>query len=469
MHPILTVRDQERFWKELLTFLKADKLVPIVGPELLDIPVGGGRSENFYTLVARDLAERVEVGPTARHGMAAVNEIVGRYVRDHRGDDAASQVRAAIDSVEHRQSLRHSLPPALLAVANLPARLFVSTTCDDLLSCAIEKQQPEWEGKVEQVHYSPKRPERFEPRRDGPPAVFHLFGRAASMDEDYAVSDDDVLEYMLALQSSNRSPEALLRYLRGKNLLFLGCGFPDWLARFFIRLGRDDRFSSSSSKTDWLVDSTSSDRGFVAFLEHFSRNLRCFPHPPLAFVDELRRHVPEEALRTLRRGARPPVPERDTHRDILPGSVFVSYASEDRTHAERIRHALDQSGVDCWFDRQQLMGGDDWEVKIRGNVRACRVFMPLLSRTTTVHESRFFRHEWDEAIAHRPGRRPDARFLLPVCLDGFSIRDPSVPQEFQALEALQLSLEGTVEPSFIEAVKRAYRQAELQHVSGTAP
>jgi TIR domain len=43
------------------------------------------------------------------------------------------------------------------------------------------------------------------------------------------------------------------------------------------------------------------------------------------------------------------------------GAVFLSYASEDAAAAERIATALRDAGIEIWFDREELRGGDAWD------------------------------------------------------------------------------------------------------------
>ena len=40
------------------------------------------------------------------------------------------------------------------------------------------------------------------------------------------------------------------------------------------------------------------------------------------------------------------------------GAVFLSYASEDAAAAERIATALRDAGIEVWFDKSELRGGD---------------------------------------------------------------------------------------------------------------
>ncbi len=55
------------------------------------------------------------------------------------------------------------------------------------------------------------------------------------------------------------------------------------------------------------------------------------------------------------------------------GAVFLSYASEDAA-AERIATALRSAGIEVWFDRVELRGGDAWDRQIRKQIHNCALF-----------------------------------------------------------------------------------------------
>ena len=57
-------------------------------------------------------------------------------------------------------------------------------------------------------------------------------------------------------------------------------------------------------------------------------------------------------------------------------AVFLSYAREDTDAARRIAEALRGFGVEVWFDQSELRGGDQWDAKIRGQIKACALFIP---------------------------------------------------------------------------------------------
>lgn len=59
-------------------------------------------------------------------------------------------------------------------------------------------------------------------------------------------------------------------------------------------------------------------------------------------------------------------------------AVFLSYASEDARAAERICITLRLAGIEVWFDRSDLRGGDAWDNAIRRQIKNCALFIPLI-------------------------------------------------------------------------------------------
>jgi hypothetical protein len=60
-------------------------------------------------------------------------------------------------------------------------------------------------------------------------------------------------------------------------------------------------------------------------------------------------------------------------------AVFLSYATEDAEAAQRICAALRAASIEVWFDQSELRGGDAWDAAIRNQIKACALFVPLIS------------------------------------------------------------------------------------------
>jgi hypothetical protein len=449
---------EDRLWAQLVRFIAEGSVVPIVGPELLEISTDDGSTKNFYTLVAEELAKVLDVDPPQNAGWRALNEVACEFLAN--SQNRTEELYPEVMDVVQRLERSVPLPDALAKLAGMPFRLFVTTTFDSLLARAIDThRQPGITGSVRQVEYSPGRITDLEAVRENDvmPVVFHLFGKASASPE-YAVTDEDVLEFMHALQSEARRPRELFRRLQSKNLLIIGCGFPDWLTRFFIRLGKQERLVAAYGKTDMVADSAAANPDFIAFLDRFSRSTRRFSVPPLEFVNCLSKALPPQ----LTLPSSTTHTTRDPDRDILPGAVFLSYASEDRHIVEQILASLDKNGVDCWFDRRQLEGGDDWRDKIGRNVYACSLFFAIVSRSTLTDRDRFFRIEWRQALERQLMFPDGARFIVPIVVDETGPDAPNMLKGFEHLQWHPLK-GGEVTPDFISHVKRWYRQAQAQH------
>ena len=59
------------------------------------------------------------------------------------------------------------------------------------------------------------------------------------------------------------------------------------------------------------------------------------------------------------------------------GAVFISYGSQDAAAAARICEALRAAGVEVWFDRSELRGGDAWDAQIKKHIHDCAIFIPV--------------------------------------------------------------------------------------------
>ena len=118
------------------------------------------------------------------------------------------------------------------------------------------------------------------------PVVYHLFGKV-SASPTYVISDEDLLEYICALQSEHLAPEKLFHELEHNHLLFIGSNFTNWLARLFLRMAKRQRLSDPRDVGEILADDHSSqDDRLMAFLQQVSVRTRIYMGAE-RFVEEL--------------------------------------------------------------------------------------------------------------------------------------------------------------------------------------
>jgi adenylate cyclase len=139
-------------------------------------------------------------------------------------------------------------------------------------------------------------------------------------------------------------------------------------------------------------------------------------------------------------------------------AVFLSYASEDTTAAQRLAEALRAAGVEVWFDREELRGGDAWDRRIREQIRDCRLFIPMISAHTEVRSEGYFRREWRLAVERAGDMAEDQPFLMPVVIDDTNERSARVPDSIRQAQWSHLP-DGESSSRFVERVKLLLKPA----------
>ena len=448
----------ERLWDQVLQFIEEGRVIPVVGPELLTLEAGG-RTTHLYGYLAERLAKQLRI--TSSSG-DTLNAVVCRYLAEGGEIEdiypALKRVMPPLDEL--------SLPAALIKLAEIrPLKLFVSTTFDPLLAQALNRVRYGRQPKTEILAFSPNSTQDLprELEELDRATVFHLFGRLSSV-PDYAVTDEDLLEFMHALQSKTGRPERLFDAMVGSHLLIIGCAFSDWLARFFVRIGKHERLSLARGKTDVLADERAQqDDKLVHFLQHFSTRTKVFPGGAVAFVNELH----SRWTTAHPQGDKEPIPPKPPPRtpdDMERGAVFLSYASEDRPTVGLIRDALEQAGIDVWFDRDELGGGDAWKSKILRNIESCCLFIPIMSSNTLTPKRREFRTEWYYAREEHIKGRPDLRFIIPVTIDDTNAQSPGLVSWLREIQWVALP-GGQATPEFVELVRTLFRDYQRSRVA----
>ena len=145
-------------------------------------------------------------------------------------------------------------------------------------------------------------------------------------------------------------------------------------------------------------------------------------------------------------------------------AVFLSYASEDAVAAEKVCASLRIAGIEVWFDKSELRGGDAWDASIRQQIKACTLFVPVISRNTQARGEGYFRLEWKLAVDRSHLMAADQAFLLPIVIDETADAAARVPDRFREVQWTRLP-GGDAPPVFAERVARLL-EAEP---AGTAP
>ncbi len=445
-------------WDELLDLIATDqRTAPIIGPELSTLPAHGGAT--FDQHAAQHIA--------ACHGLAGEGLTLSQVATALRrqGRNPAQLTREL--SLLHRQLLAgldaSTLPEPLRQIADIrDFPLIVTTAPDALLATAIRLTRERDAGPlIASLGNSTDLPRNWQ---QGPrPTLFHLFGRINAV-PDFALTDEDALEFLHRLQSEAHRPEQLFDELRTRHLLLIGLGLPDWALRLFLRTLHGERLSEDSGQTIVIAgDTIARDPSLTRFLRENGRRVWIYEEGGGAdFVREMHKRwhaSQEDGWSTTADGHAVPAEPAE----MMPGAVYLSAARADRTAAEQLAALLDAAGLDVWFDRNDGPSGPRYERRIRQHLKECDLFLPLLSPATDGQPDAFFRNEWRWAIERNETGSRSRHFVQPVWV-GEGAAPAPIPAPFNNFTLLAAP-GGQPSPQLIRECVEAVREARAERNS----
>lgn len=432
---------EEINWKVIVDELKEGDLIPVVGPELLRIEINGS-FENYRLWLANELARELGIPDDGLEGfLHPVEEAMLRFYKlgDIRSIRPYQVVKALISEN------RFPVPEAVGKLAAIRRfRFFLTTTYEPFLETAVKQawglddsqirilennltKQPDditkFAQRSAQQQFDPRYIENLY-RNIAPPSIYYLYGRPSRL-KSYALSEDDVLEANLMLQSSIYRPDELINFLSGKRLLILGCNFPNWLARFFISLTSPDPKKPAIQPVFVMSDTVCrTDQNLAGYLRRLDAQV-VMDTSVESFVDRLFELYEGAGLSAGLAS--------DEINPFVKGSIFISYASEDREAAERFYQEIKSVGLPVWLDKKDLKAGEEWAAGIENNLGNCSIFIPLISSASAgAGDDRFYRQEWEMAIelANRQGHQLPVR---PVQIGPVTRDSSNIPEYFRKL------------------------------------
>jgi hypothetical protein len=423
--------NDDDFWADLLGHIRQQVLVPVVGPDLNAVKVGNAEHK-FTTLIGQRLAEKYHL--TVSSGITTMGEAVAAFLRERGQDDRLYRVINDIigEYPEPGAPLRN-----LAAIDDL--RFFVSTTPDRLLAQALNQVRFQGNPLTRELSFSTtqstsKQAGNAQPAAPSETVVLNFFGKAASTPE-YAIHEEDRLEWLHAFRDNSGLPDWLDYPLRHNPMLFVGCEIPDWIGRFLLRSSSSTRLSLERKPFFFVGSSTSYEPSLSNFFKTYCRKslVQHLEMEPTAFVAELRARWEQE---TPKRG-------RDTTDGVPispapnPMTIFISYMREDVDAARRLRDAITERGGDVWMDERRLRPGDAWKPEILTAIgRTVQLFVPIISANTEREQEGYVFREW-RAAEDRADGIMGRRFIVPVTVDEDYKGDPSryrqVPDGFRDL------------------------------------
>ena len=413
----------DRDWKKLLGRMREGNVVPVVGSRLL---LDNDGSTSLYARVAHKVlaANRQDVGDKPLPSFRELNAAVTRLKATLPPAKAQDLYADIDDALNELKAEGLAVPTPLKQLAQIgDFKLMVTLTPDDLLARALLDEKR----AVNPVVHAPKLStsegtDIGDWKLPGSPVqLLYLFGKAAQTPL-FAIHDEDVLEYAHnIIAHGSHAPDNFLGALRERDLLLIGCNFPDWLSRFVLRTTRKERLTKQGDNEpkQWLVERLDKEDPFVGFLGAYSPYTEVLSDlDPVQFVAELHKRwqaqVPEATG-----GAVPAVESNGQPQSAL---FFISYSRGDLASAQKLHQILLELGVrahEIWFDQEELKPGDEYKQRIFEGIASCKHFLALVSRSTTERDEGFVFSEWEAATNRLPklNRPAEQPFLIPVVVD----------------------------------------------------
>jgi TIR domain len=123
--------------------------------------------------------------------------------------------------------------------------------------------------------------------------------------------------------------------------------------------------------------------------------------------------------------------------------VFISYSSKDEGLATKVVKSLEDAGLDAWYQKREILPGDNWAEKIAAGLKESTAMVVLV--TPAALESDAVRN----SISYALTESAFSKRLIPVIV-GESEDFPAdqMPWIFKRLHTVTLSKDGKNEDQF---------------------
>lgn len=419
-------------WDELLDFIAEKKLTPVLGKEMYTF-------SNADKLAPLDnyLSQKIlELHKITDYNTASLSQAVN-YLEIEKKIKSMDVIRKLKSIVK---DINFELPvlSQLLDITDL--NYFINTAVyNTVLENKIFEARRQ---KPNSINFSINEPFPDCPDLDKitEPFVFNVFGSLLNT-VDPALSEEDMLEYTGFFKEKMSSATNIVSALKNKNLLFLGCTFPDWMVRYTLRLLSNEPLHEWGSKRTVIVvsDPSALRDEQTNFLKNY--DVITYEGSTSDFVNELNNQWKKRNPNTGK-----------------SKSIFLSYTRADTAAVESMKKGIEQLGnVTCWYDKRELEPGDDWREKIVVNIRRADLFMPLISANSLEHEDGYVQKEWSQGTNEWIFRNADKKadkYLVPVVIDDSKLYSDKITKHFDSKINITKVLQGNPDTEFLEDIKK---------------
>ncbi|MGN6801853.1 MAG: toll/interleukin-1 receptor domain-containing protein, partial [Ginsengibacter sp.] len=338
-------------WDELLDFISDKQLTPVIGKEIYQF-----KKEDLLIPIDQYLSGQIlNAYQVTDQSDLSLSKAVDYLVIEKRIKmmDIIRKLKMMVKDI----SFEFPLLTEFLGIADL--NYFINTAVyNNVLESNLAKAR---NVTPTSINFSINEPfsDSDDLERLKQPFVFNVFGSLINT-VDPALSEEDMLEYTGCFKEKMANAVNLTNALKNKNLLFLGCAFPNWVVRFILRLLSNEPMHDWGTKRTILVVNDPSEQRDIQFEFLKNYDVSTFAGSTVEFVNELARQW-----------------KARNRSNVKNKMVFLSYTVKDKDAVENLKKAIESiNNVSCWYDNREIAAGDDFKLEIAKNIKAADLFIP---------------------------------------------------------------------------------------------
>lgn len=238
------------------------------------------------------------------------------------------------------------------------------------------------------------------------PTIYNLLGTHDVSAGEFVITDVHFMELLVKMISNEKNKFSNLKAaLKGAALLFIGCDFPDWVLRFFLRFCVDAKMDSKEDlERNYIIEQLADDPSKAFLIGNYG--ITKYRLKPDVFIGRLFKSL---ELRN----------SNNIEKSFYNNHVFISYNHEDKEIAQKINEQLRDNFVDTWFDENPgaLESGDELNPKIRQAIDDSCAILPIVTNhvNSEVNIKKYYKKEWNYSLQNK-----DLKTIFPVVADNYN-------------------------------------------------
>jgi len=413
----LSTDPDEPLWDKLTQHIIDGKVIPVIGPELLQV-----NGTNIHKFIIEGLGRVLKLpkSPQSFSDVVYAPEYIEKFgnrdsIYKQVNNMFSKKVFPATEQLEKFLSIRQF--PFVITTSFAPV---VEQTMRNI-----------WKDELRVMRFNNNPTENDDIKTGADlrkPTVYYMFGKVCEEINKYVLTDTDMLNFVSAWLSndSKARPKNLCNELKDKYLLMLGNNYSNWLFRFiwFSLRNTGNKNTKISYGNEMHAYDNTLDDSLLNFLERVETFTKQNTSDVIGqIISRLDKKLAENEKTKFNQ------PEENM-------DVFISYSRSDSEVAEKLYESLTAQGKRVWFDKNNLTDGGNFMDEIRKAIRTTKYFVPILSDNITREkdDSHVYRNEWDTAIdvAISMGRT----YIIPMAEEGFDFYRAAIPDKMQQHNAI---------------------------------